>query len=191
MIALYGGSFDPPHLGHLQLVKTFWKLFPECKKLFLVPNRISPFKENKFSSQTDMIQILDLFLKDISNPNTEISWIEWEREGYTIDTIKQFQMKFPKEEMFFLIGMDNLFNFSQWKDFESILEISKLLVFQRNSYQKELPEELKNFSNRIVFMENDIWEISSSQIRSNLQESKKFLSDSIYSYLMEKKIYDN
>jgi nicotinate-nucleotide adenylyltransferase len=132
-------------------------------------------------------------LKDISNPNTEISWIEWEREGksYTIDTIKQFQMKFPKEEMFFLIGMDNLFNFSQWKDFESILEISKLLVFQRNSYQKELPEELKNFSNRIVFMENDIWEISSSQIRSNLQESKKFLSDSIYSYLMEKKIYDN
>lgn len=168
MIGIFGGSFDPPHLGHLGVIQSFWKFFPESKSLILIPNYISPFKKEKGVSEKDILAMLKILIAENSIPNTLIEEIEIQKKtiSYTIETLEFIQLKFPDEEVFFLIGADNIKSFFLWKDYGRILEIAKLLVFDRPIEDNViLPNELMAYSDRIKFMENVKVKASSSEIR--------------------------
>jgi nicotinate-nucleotide adenylyltransferase len=184
MIGIYGGSFDPPHIGHLGVILHFWNIFPECKKLLLVPNYISPFKKTKGASEENIIAMLEILIQEKSILNTIVEDVEILKKetSYTIDTIEFIKSKFPNEELYFIIGIDNLRKFPLWKEYKKILELTKLLIFDRNLGSKsDLPQELKEFSNRIIFIDNTQIEASSSVIRDlPHQKRSAYLTKQVY-----------
>ncbi|MBP9887990.1 MAG: nicotinate (nicotinamide) nucleotide adenylyltransferase [Leptospiraceae bacterium] len=193
MIGIFGGSFDPPHLGHLGVIKSFWKFFPESKSLILIPNYISPFKKEKGVKETDVITMLQILIEENSIPNTVVEEVEIQKKAtsYTIETLEYIRLKYPTEEIFFLIGVDNIAKFSIWKEYKRILEITKLLVFDREMEDKSnLPEELIEYSNRILFMENSKVKASSSEIRGLPHSDwKLFLTPKVIEYINKEGLY--
>ncbi len=166
MIALFGGSFDPPHLGHEQVITEYFNVFPNTKKLFIIPNQISPFKKTKTFSNDEILFMLKLMIQD-KNLLIEISDFEiYKTEiNYSIKTIQHFQNLFPNDKIHFLIGEDILDKFHLWKDYLKILELVKIIIFRRFKESKLIiPKYLKNFE----ILKNQIVEISSTEFKKNL-----------------------
>lgn len=212
MIGIFGGSFDPPHIGHKNVILEFWKIFPYAKKLFIIPNRISPFKETKKAEQSEILKMLEIFLDQIDNQKNEICDFELKNldKSYSIDTIRFLKRKFPKEEIYFLIGEDNLENLHKWKDSDKIIELATLLVFKRKpgltlkkikSLEKNLLRKSSKASQKkIILLNNKRIRCSSTEIRSHLKKKKatlgseikkfiKLLGGDVFDYIQKKKIY--
>ncbi|HNI97524.1 MAG TPA: nicotinate (nicotinamide) nucleotide adenylyltransferase [Leptospiraceae bacterium] len=147
MIGVFGGSFDPPHNGHLYIIRSFWRNFQDARKLIIVPNRLSPFKKSKNTEPHHILKMLELLILESGNSDTEIDSYETDREGhsYTADTLQYLQEK-HREDICLLIGLDNLRSFPKWKDFRMILRLARLTVFSRPGADFQIPEELKEFT---------------------------------------------
>ena len=159
MIGIFGGSFDPPHKGHLGVIESFWKFFPESERLILVPNFISPFKKQKGVGEEKVIRMLEILILENSIPRTVIDDLEIKKKttSYTIETLESIQSNYPNQDLYFIMGVDNLKKFPLWKEYQRILNMVRLLVFDReqadNSY---LPKELEKFSERIIYINNTL-----------------------------------
>ncbi|SFW05757.1 Nicotinate-nucleotide adenylyltransferase [Chlamydia abortus] len=107
-IGIFGGSFDPIHKGHLLVASEAIKsLDLDC--LYFVPANKNPFKKDKsYASNLHRINMIKLAIKD--NPKMQISEFETNRNciSYTIDTVKYFRNKFKDDDLYLLIGSDNL-----------------------------------------------------------------------------------
>ena len=103
-VCIFGGTFDPPHIGHLLIAQTVCEA-EKFDKILFIPANIPPHKKN-ISEVNDRLTMLNLAIK--GNPNFEISDMEIERGGvsYTIDTLKDIRSSFIKaeDELFYLIG---------------------------------------------------------------------------------------
>jgi nicotinate-nucleotide adenylyltransferase len=105
-IGIYGGAFNPIHKGHIKIAKHVIE-FLALDKLIFVPSFKGPFKKNiELVSGEDRINMIELVLED----KMEVSPFEINRKGvsYTIDTIKYFKNKYKEDELFLIIGSDNL-----------------------------------------------------------------------------------
>jgi nicotinate-nucleotide adenylyltransferase len=114
-IGLFGGSFDPVHLGHL-LVAQAAREELDLGRLFFIPAAQSPFKpENKPASAAARLQLLRLALA--GKTNCEIDDQEIRRGGisYTVDTLRDYARRFPAAELFYLIGADNAAKLNAWR----------------------------------------------------------------------------
>lgn len=169
-IALYGGSFDPPHTGHRKLVETFWKEFPNTNKLCIVPNKVSPFKKEKYFSAEECFQLSKINFQSIQDDKIEVMDLEIQKTtpSYSYETILNIKKKYSNSELDLILGDDQLNDLSKWKEFPIILkEVSRFIIFRRITEPGEtipIPKELQN--NDLVILENPIWEESSSQWRN-------------------------
>lgn len=192
MIGLFGGSFDPPHNGHLMIIREFLKQFPDASKLLLIPNYISPFKTKKQVSPDHILNMVQLLIESVSVSTVEIFDYEIKKQekSFTIDTIKEVKKKYPEEKLFLLIGEDNLKVFPKWKSYEGILDLCTLLVFGRKSDAEESPNLQ---TNKIVRMQNEFINISSTELRENMGSrfAEENIPGSVYQYIIEKKIYSS
>jgi nicotinate-nucleotide adenylyltransferase len=192
MIGLYGGSFDPPHKAHLECIRVFWKSFPMAKALYVIPNYQSPLKNSKGSTKENVEKMVKIFLEELGISDTHFS--DWElnrrNKSYTIETVLYFRKSFPFEEIFFIIGGDNLLNFHLWKDYEQILQEVSLLVVPRLGYEPKIPDFLKNWQKKIIFLNPEcISPISSSAIRNKTVKLKENLTPAILNFILEQKLY--
>lgn len=190
-IGIYGGTFDPIHLGHLIIAETFAE---KCglDKVFFVPTKKSPFKVDiqNFFKDSERIELIKLSIAN--NPIFEVEEYEIKNTNisYTIDTINYFQQKYPESTLFLLIGNDNVLEFHRWKDYDSILSKARLVVAQRGSNDPEIDNELlKKYS--LTLLNNPLIGISSSDIRNRIRhqlsirylvtdEAKKFIEQRKY-----------
>jgi len=171
-VCLFGGTFDPPHIGHLLIAQTVCEA-EKFDKIIFVPACQAPHKDSKDVTPVDKrLKMLELAVAD--NPNFEISDLEIRRGGisYSIDTIRTVKktMGLSKSQLYFLIGSDTLKKFHTWKDPYAILEECQVLValrpgFKPSSIDREIMEKVQ-FANipRI--------EISSTTIRQRWRENK-------------------
>jgi nicotinate-nucleotide adenylyltransferase len=130
-IALFGGSFDPVHLGHL-LVAQAAREELELSRLFLIPAAQSPFKpERKPTAPHERLRLLRLALAGKSW--CEIDEQEVQRGGvsYTIDTARNYHDRFPGAEIFYLIGTDHVAQLSKWRESAELARLLQFVVIPR------------------------------------------------------------
>lgn len=193
MIGLFGGSFDPPHKGHLKIIQEFWKHYPNAHALYVIPNNLSPLKAEKATQNFHIAEMVRLLIEESKTKKTYYSDYEISKteKSYSIDTLIHFRKIFPKEDFYFLIGMDNLLRFQEWKAYETILSMSSLIVFPRAGYNEAIPKELEKWKEKIQFIKTEKLEISSTSIRENLKASKSLLPMRVLEYVVLNDLYAN
>lgn len=197
-IGIYGGTFDPPHIGHINACKAFCEQI-KLDKLFVIPAYLPPHKQLQSSVDANVrLEMCNLAFSGISE-NIEISDIEISRKGksYTADTIKSFVEADNSNEIYFLCGTDMLITLDSWYKPEYILEHATIVHVKRN---EELDKQIenaktrlvKNFNARIIELDIDIVELSSTEIRENLiknKESCDLLSKEVYDFIKRHNLY--
>ncbi len=191
-IGIYGGSFDPPHKGHLLLAKN---LKEKCgvDRVLIIPAATSPFKEKTTASENDRIEMCKLMFTDSC---FEISDIEIKRGGksYTVDTLKQIKTLYPESELFLFMGEDMLLSFNKWYKYEEILSLCKIAAVCRNE-DKENLSLMRKFAetlnkDRVSIFDCDPIEVSSSEIRSSLEKGECLnITEDVYKYIKSKGLY--
>ena len=153
-IAIFGGSFDPVHLGHIEIVKKALK-DKDIDKIIIVPNYLNPLK-NSFSAPAELrYKWLKEVFKDIKNVEVSDFEIQKNRPVYSIETINHFKPKY------FIIGSDNLKTLDKWHKIDEILKKVEFIVAKRGDIDKNL---LKKYGIKKIIDINI--PISSTEIRN-------------------------
>jgi len=157
--AIFGGSFDPPHLGHLEIIRQAL-LTLDIDELLVVPTFLNPFKSKSFAPATLRLK----WLKDITNEFTNVKIDSFEidknRPVSSIETVQYVQETYKPDEIFLIIGADNLENLSKWKEFELLDKKVTWVVATRDGL---------NIPDKFIKL-NVKKEISASELRDELQE---------------------
>ena len=126
-VILFGGSFDPIHKGHIEIINQAVNL---ADKVIVIPNYLNPLK-NSFSAPAELR--LKWLKESINNPKIEISdyEIKQNKPCYTIDTIKYFKQFYDK--ISFVIGADNLVSLHKWKNIDELKKLVKFIVVTRDN----------------------------------------------------------
>ena len=189
---IFGGTFDPPHIGHLLIAQTVFES-EHFERLIFVPANISPTKKNgDSSSPKTRLKMLEMSL--INNTNFEISDIEIKREGvsYTIDTLEEFvnSLNIDKKDLFFLMGSDTLRSFHTWKDPEKIMELCNIIVAIRPGFTpSDIPQWILD---NVRFANIPRFEVSSTNIRARWREGKTIrymVPKEVWEYINENELY--
>ena len=190
-ICLFGGTFDPPHIGHLLVAQTVCEAERFDKILFIpayqTPNKIDV---TPVENRLDMLKIAIE-----GNPNFEISDMELKRKGisYTIDTIKMIKKEqgLNKKDLFYLIGSDSLLEFHKWKEPKEILNECQVIVAIRPGFRpSDIPAWILH---NIQFANIPRFEISSTNIRHRWVENKTIrylVTLPVWNYINENGLYN-
>lgn len=166
-LGLLGGTFDPPHLGHLILAQSALEELGLDQVIF-IPASIQPNKINKDVSSADIrYHMLQLALQ--GDPRFAISDIEIARKGisYTADTLTLLRQQYPADEIYLIMGADNVADIAFWKNPDQIFSLCKVAAALRPDYIPAGP-----FAARIKYFEMPLIQISSTLIRQRVKEGK-------------------
>lgn len=196
-IGIYGGTFNPPHIGHIRAACAAVSAL-ELDKLLLIPDRIAPHKAMPSGTPEPQQRLEMVRLYVGSDPSLEVSDLELKREGpsYTYQTVQTLKAQYPDDQLFLLIGTDMFLTFLQWKNVEYLLENVTLGVFYRGEKDEVAAiaarkEEMERLGAKVILIENEIVEISSTQLRRLLVFgcAGEYLSRSVYDYIRSNKLY--
>jgi len=130
-IGIYGGSFDPVHLGHLLVAQAAYEEL-ELDRLYFVPAAQSPFKQDS-TPAPGSVRAQWLRLALAGRPWCEVDTQELLREGvsYTVDTLRGYAARFPEATIFYLIGADNASTLPQWRSAGELAKLARFVVIPR------------------------------------------------------------
>jgi len=193
-IGVFGGTFNPPHIGHIKAVEYAQKQM-DLEKIIFIPNKIPPHKVMPSNSAQPQQRLDMIWLATRDLKNCEVSDIEIKRDGvsYTVDTLRDLKSIYPNDELCLLMGDDMLLSFDTWRNPAEISKLATLGVFLRrhdikNQVIKKKEELEKIFDAKITVIENDVFEISSTDIRNN-DNLSNMVSDDVYLYMALSGLY--
>lgn len=197
-IVVYGGSFNPPHLGHVEAARTVSaELAPD--KFLIIPTNVSPHKMLAEGSPEPRARLEMCRLAFAGIPGAEISDMELQREGksYTAQTVEELRRSYPDDELFLVMGTDMLLSFESWYRFEYLLENCTLAVLARDEDEdvqliRQRDVLAEKYGAKVVILKHDPVAASSSDIRERLRFGigSKLLPDSVYSEIIRRHYYD-
>tara|TARA_Y200000002_G_C22417275_1_gene552323 strand:- start:36 stop:563 length:528 start_codon:yes stop_codon:yes gene_type:complete len=165
-IGILGGSFDPPHQGHVAITKIALKK-AKFKKVYWVITKKNPFKKKPFFSLRERVSKSKNALRGIKNTN--VLYLDDKiRSSRTINVINYFIKTKRQKNLCLILGSDNLLNFHKWTSWKNIVKITKLLVFSRKGFDKKSKRSIVvRYLNKknIIFVKNKPINISSSNIK--------------------------
>lgn len=197
-IVFYGGSFNPPHCGHIEAAMTISELL-KPDKLLIIPSNIPPHKELAEGSPDAQERLLLTKLAFADVPQAEVTDLELHREGksYTATTVEQLLAQYPKAEMYLAMGTDMLLSFEEWYRFRFLLETLTLAVFVRSEGEEaemlRHAEYLKQqYGARIIPLRHEPKAMSSRDIRDMLcrRMGASFLPEAVYARIIANGDYD-
>ena len=198
-IGIYGGTFNPLHMGHLYAARQAIETL-ELDKLILIPDRIAPHKEIPAGTATPEQRMEMLRIATKHELKMEVSDIELKREGksYTYLTVEQISRENPDAKLYLLMGTDMFTSFHTWMEPERITAKAALAVMYRGDKgEAEAIEEAKarmeNRGAEVVLVKNDAIAISSTQMRRLLafRCAGPFLPEGVYDYIRSQGLYDS
>ena len=197
-IGIYGGTFNPPHIGHIQAAGQAVRML-QLDHLYLIPDCIAPHKVMPENSPTDMQRLEMLSIAAQDSPRMEVLDIEIRRQGisYTWETVCLLKDMHPDAELVLLMGTDMFLSFHTWKHPEEITRRASLGVFYRGEKgERETIEarraEMEAQGIKVYLVENDVISISSTQLRRLLafRCAGEFLPEGVLDYIRENRLYD-
>lgn len=201
-IGIYGGTFNPPHLGHLAAAKTAVDALG-LDKLLLIPAAIPPHKALPEGTPqgAHRLAMVEKMADAMRLPKVvEVSAMELEREGksYTADTLAAIHKQYPDAELWLLMGTDMFLTLHMWRDPAAILKLAGICAFGRTEQDGEAvfaPQReylAEKFRARIVTITLPrLVEVSSTQLREQLDrgEGGKYLLPAVYGYILMNGLY--
>ncbi len=185
--AIFGGTFNPLHIGHYEMLKAL-QSDERIGKILLMPDRIPPHKDFEFLlTDQERIECCRIAAEDFSK--AELCLIEFEREGksYTYDTVLELKKRYKEDKLAFVIGGDMLIFFPKWYRYKDLIQELPFIVFERQGdnaedYKRSL-KMLQNEGMEIIGFKNKIPTVSSTEIRSNIKLASRYLPKKIYDFL--------
>ncbi|CAN5282129.1 nicotinate (nicotinamide) nucleotide adenylyltransferase [soil metagenome] len=188
-IGLFGGSFDPVHVGHQRVAESFLKsnLIDE---LHLLPTAHPPHKENKSSTSFyHRSQMLKLAFSGYEHVVVNEIENSLPKPSYTLQTIEHLQNAHPENLFYLCIGEDNLASFHKWYKYKSILQKVTLIVAGRPG--TDIKSQQSEILERSILIDHEEIEVSSSDIRNqeNSGEMGKAVPESVIDYIKQHNLY--
>jgi len=195
-IGLFGGTFNPVHIGHTQAAELAADRLG-LDKLIFIPAFNPPHKELPDDSACADMRLEMLSLATDGMPNAEVSDIEIKRGGisYTADTVKALKEMYPEAEFWLLMGNDMLCSFENWKSFDWLVSNVSVCALSRLNDKSKMELCAKKLEEKygitIVFAQNNAIEISSSELREMLRQrgGKEYLHGSVYAFIIKNRLY--
>ena len=195
-IGFFGGTFDPPHIGHLILASEAAHQFGLTRLLWVL-NPDPP--HNQEQDITPLPHRLEMVQRTIAdNPLFELSRIEIERPGphYTINTIRHLQQQEPGAEIFLLIGGDSLRDLPKWRTpAELVAAVSRISVMRRPGDSFDMPDleaRVPGLTDKVTFIDALLLNLSSSEIRRRIKTGNVFryyLHPAVFEYISSNGLY--
>ncbi len=196
-IGIYGGTFNPPHIGHLQAARAAVRALA-LSKLLLIPDRVAPHKKIPAGSPNPQ-QRLAMLRAAEDDPLIEVSDLELRRQGvsYTYLTILELKRQYPDSELVLFMGTDMFLSLHTWVNPHIILENASIGVFYRGEKGEkaaieERKAELARTGATVYLVQNDVIQISSTQLRRMLAFhcADAFLPGGVGDYIRENNLYN-
>lgn len=194
-IGLFGGTFDPIHIGHMILMENVINNL-DLDKIYVLPNSNPPHKlENKKTALNLRLKMVNEAIKD--NPKLEINDYDYRDNEihYTFDTINYFKKSYPNDEFFFIMGEDSFLDIEKWKNYKEILK-ENLIIFKRYSSKNfsliSKINQVRKYNKNIYLIDNIALDISSTLIRNLVKENKSIrylVNDEVINIIKEEKLY--
>ena len=196
-IGIYGGTFDPPHLGHIRAAQAASAQLG-LDKLLLIPAREAPCKAAPKGSPTPLQRLEMLRLAASGLEGVEVCGLELDREGpsYTFETVDALRLQYPQAELFLLMGTDKLESLPDWKESQKILRQVTIAAFPRGGKNekerlRQAKERLEAEGAKVRLLDIPVTDISSTQLRRMLvfRCADPFLSAGVGAYIRENGLY--
>ena len=216
-IGIFGGTFDPIHIGHITPIQTAAKLL-NLTTINIIPANIPPHKSQPYSTSEHRAAMVKLVCEQVTLFHFDDRELKREKPSFTLDTLKEIHAETNNTEnqsrLFFFIGMDSLINFTRWHCWQDILTLCHLVVLPRPGYQiNSVPEELQtrlqvfekntisqlnitlkssSTSGLIYLMPDKLENISSTEIRQHIAQNKcvqQWLLPNVYQYIKKHQLY--
>ena len=189
-IGFLGGSFDPVHFGHLLAAQDVYEQY-KLDRLILVPAAQAPLKPQEMqSSPWGRLDMLHLAIE--WDKRLEISDVELQRGGvsYTIDSARYFRAMFPHDELFWIIGGDQLPQMNLWKDITELAGMLEFIFLERPGHPAKKTPDIPGL--RLHRCDGHLIEISSSELRQRVQQGLSlhyFCPQKVIAYIEAHKLY--
>jgi nicotinate-nucleotide adenylyltransferase len=207
-IGLFGGTFDPVHLGHLNAVQTVHQLCQFNQVRWILSAR-PPHKNQTSCPIHQRYEMLELALADYSCFQADDTEIKRSDLSYTYSTLKDFRVRYPDASLNLIIGGDSIEKIHTWYRYIDLLSLANIVVMNRPGYEAKIPTELRPNQlaeaadigqqkyGRIASVSTTDYPISSTQIRALLADpNARFHTDvqalidpSVYHYIIENQLY--
>ena len=207
IIALFGGTFDPIHLGHILPVQATAKWLG-AEQVHVIPAHIPPHKIAPHASASQRAEMVSIVCQQY-NYKLDTRELTRQSRSYTIDTLNEIKAEQPLENLYFIMGMDSLLSFTLWHQWQDILKLCNLVVNIRPGYDhKALETKLDpELATRLVYdiaqlkpkqvgqillHECKALDISSTTIRAKIKAGEncsQLLPEAVYSYIEQNKLY--
>ncbi|MBR2716307.1 MAG: nicotinate (nicotinamide) nucleotide adenylyltransferase [Oscillospiraceae bacterium] len=196
-ILIFGGTFNPPHMGHLLAVGETAKSLG-ADRVFFVPTSIPPHKELAAVSPpaADRAAMLETVCPLL--PNASVLDLELRREGrsYTAETLTELRSLYPEDELVFLMGTDMFLSILSWYEPETILSCANLAVFARERDRTAEIEAMadklrREYGAGVYIITGRPLEVSSTVVRELLprRQGRELVPESVYGYIIRKRLY--
>ena len=194
-IGLFGGSFNPPHRGHLHLAESVHEALG-LNEVWLIPSKISRHRSMAaYAPERDRFEMCRLAAEEYPWLRAEDYELRQEQVSYTFYTVEHFTEERPEDEFFLLMGSDMLLSFTTWHCWQEILRRVTLAGIAREEGEYErleaAAEELRQYG-RIEIVHVDSFTVSSTKIRElvkNSQDCSCYLPKKIVQYIRMQKLY--
>ena len=195
-IGIFGGTFNPIHMGHVRLAKHYIREL-ELDKLLIIPTKYPPHKVARdLASSRHRLEMCRLAFADV--PEVEVSDIEIQRPGrsYTVDTIRQLKQIYPQDKLFLIVGSDMFLTFDKWVEFQEILLNCTLCTAPREGNEIESLKRyqivLSQYSENLRILDIPALKLSSTEIRSKLSQKEDcsgLLDKKVLAYIRDNDLY--
>lgn len=195
-LLIYGGTFDPVHLGHKNAFDAARELI-RPDKCIIIPNRIPPHKQSlSLVSGEDRMNMLKLTFGE--SEDIIYSDYELKREGksYSLYTLEYLKEHYQGFELFFVVGSDSLLTFHKWYEYEKLLSLCTLVCISRqkgdNSELENAKAYLEQKGGKVLIAKAEPFEVSSSGLRKMIQNGDDpscYLNENVVKYIYDNSLY--
>lgn len=194
-IGLFGGTFDPIHLGHVDMIRQVCDRM-KLDQVIFIPAYIPPHKNKLITPYYHRMAMTQLAIQHDINFKVSDFESKTQKPSYTFYTLSHFTEVFPRDEFFYIMGADSFNSIESWYRWEELLSLSNFIVIDRNQYPLRIEEATQKILDKSPFRVHHLplktIPISSTLIRQHLHDRvsvKNHLDKDVYRYICQNKLY--